>query len=463
MTNPAFETDVRLKSYLDTNQFARERLAASVLSLDARVRGLSQSHPRGGPDGGRDLQGTVQVSNEYIPFVAAVGFVNNATDSQAQIRRIFKKFIEDITSKYIRDHKIRAFFFVTNLSLPLSVKADLEAKARKIGFIFVEFFDRDRISLVLNSPDGLCTRQQVLGINLSESEQASFFAKWGVSIEGLITERMASLHDAAEHIEFLVESARPIRRIQAVAQFSNSVQSSELGHVRFFCMIALQTPVKKTWWLRFGISDNHSRAYRNGSHQYDPKKNGYAGGFVNTQTEKVFDVDIFDEKAVEEWAKDKSDTDGRLTRNVYGDKMGFDSPRSSITNITANYYAEGIISSKDDMSIQDIDGSMIIFACNASMYKFIKSVNLYADAYHIFSFEYPQPLALGRKFGGTSMHFSDNELDDEWISLVPQHATCYRVDFSSRRPRRVWRPLVVEKLVKVELPLIVDPQSDPDE
>jgi hypothetical protein len=48
-------TDERLKSYLDTNQLQRERMCLAILSIDRRFTNLRPRHPRGGPDGGRDV------------------------------------------------------------------------------------------------------------------------------------------------------------------------------------------------------------------------------------------------------------------------------------------------------------------------------------------------------------------------------------------------------------------------
>lgn len=52
----AYETDERLKSYLDTNQLHREQLCLAILALDKRFTNVRPRHPRGGPDGGRDIE-----------------------------------------------------------------------------------------------------------------------------------------------------------------------------------------------------------------------------------------------------------------------------------------------------------------------------------------------------------------------------------------------------------------------
>ena len=51
-----YETDQRLKNYLDTNQLAREQMCLAVLAIDRRFSNVKPRHPRGGPDGGRDIE-----------------------------------------------------------------------------------------------------------------------------------------------------------------------------------------------------------------------------------------------------------------------------------------------------------------------------------------------------------------------------------------------------------------------
>lgn len=51
-----YTTDEKLKGFLDTNQLHREQLCLAVLSLDKRFTDVRPRHPRGGRDGGRDIE-----------------------------------------------------------------------------------------------------------------------------------------------------------------------------------------------------------------------------------------------------------------------------------------------------------------------------------------------------------------------------------------------------------------------
>jgi len=68
-----YETDERLKSYLDTNQMAREQMCLAVMANDRRFSNVQPRHPRGGPDGARDIRAgicTKQWENRIVPDIS---------------------------------------------------------------------------------------------------------------------------------------------------------------------------------------------------------------------------------------------------------------------------------------------------------------------------------------------------------------------------------------------------------
>jgi hypothetical protein len=84
------------------------------------------------------------------------------------------------------DPKPEVFVFFTNLNLTIGEKETLIAAARQAGITYCDIFDRERIRISLDSPDGFSIRFQYLGLPLSEEEQASFFARWGDHIQSLV-------------------------------------------------------------------------------------------------------------------------------------------------------------------------------------------------------------------------------------------------------------------------------------
>lgn len=155
------ETDERLRSWLDSNQLARERLCQAILSLDKRFIDVRPRHPRGGPDGGRDLEATFQDGRGVL---AAVGFLNSVSDSPTEKQIIKKKFKSDLGAALKAENSLRIFVFFTNVSLALGEKRTLKEWANSKGIEVLDLFDRERIRIALDGTDGFAARHQYLSI-----------------------------------------------------------------------------------------------------------------------------------------------------------------------------------------------------------------------------------------------------------------------------------------------------------
>lgn len=94
-----YETDERLKGYLDTNQLHREQMCLAVMAIDQRFSNVRPRHPRGDPDGGRDIEA---IFNGFQRVFGAVGFVNQATDSSAHKNKATTKFDEDLAEALLQ-------------------------------------------------------------------------------------------------------------------------------------------------------------------------------------------------------------------------------------------------------------------------------------------------------------------------------------------------------------------------
>jgi hypothetical protein len=83
------ETDIRLRSWLDTNQRDREQMCRSVLTLDPHYSDVRPRHPTGGPDGGRDIEAIFD--SDRVAY-GAVGFHNSAKSLTRKFMRDCKAF-----------------------------------------------------------------------------------------------------------------------------------------------------------------------------------------------------------------------------------------------------------------------------------------------------------------------------------------------------------------------------------
>ena len=220
-----FNTDERLKSYLDTNQLARERLCCAVLALDNRFSEVTPRHPRGGPDGGRDIEAVFRQEQHVF---GAVGFVNQANDSDDQKRVIRSKFRDDLNNAIAAAPKPEVFIFLTNINLTIGEKDELVGRAKANLPGHIEIFDRERIRIALDSPDGFAARFQYLNISMSEEEQASFFSRWGDDIQSLVATGFQRLEGTLDRLLFLQEATNVVPTLVIVLELKESYQAQ--GH-----------------------------------------------------------------------------------------------------------------------------------------------------------------------------------------------------------------------------------------
>ena len=188
MSDQVYETETRLKSYLDTNQQGRERMCLQILALDKNYSDIHPRHPKGGKDQGRDIEATYK--DDVLCF-CGVGFVNGACDSKEQKKEINKKFLSDLNNAIehakLENLDLKGFVFFTNIELTVGEREFLVNEAKKVSLLHCEIYHRERMSIALNSPEGFAIRYNFLNIPLTEAEQASFFSKWGDDIQSVIS------------------------------------------------------------------------------------------------------------------------------------------------------------------------------------------------------------------------------------------------------------------------------------
>lgn len=215
-----YETDERLKGFLDTNQLARERMCLAIIGLDKRFSEVRPRHPRGGPDGGHDLDATFRGGQRAF---GAVGFVNQADDSAEKKRRAREKLHADLDAALAATPKPEVFLFITNVNFTVGEKDEIAAEARAAGLGYCDVFDRERLRIALDSPDGLAIRYQYLQIPLSEAEQAAFFARWGDDIQSVISTGFRDLHRTLNRLLFLQESTDPLSAFSVLFELDSAI------------------------------------------------------------------------------------------------------------------------------------------------------------------------------------------------------------------------------------------------
>ena len=186
------ETDRSLKDQLNSNQAGRERMCLKILSIQDNFSDVTPRLPKGGPDGGRDLQAFYNGQLCY----GAVGFVNDAADAQhrSQIETKFKDDLKSaITANDVEKTDLKTFVFFTNVSLTPASFASLEKIAADDGIETCKIYDRERLANVLDSPKGYAIRFQYLNISMTDAEQFGLFNSMSETISELKNELKAGL------------------------------------------------------------------------------------------------------------------------------------------------------------------------------------------------------------------------------------------------------------------------------
>lgn len=427
-----YDTDERLKGYLDTNQLHREQMCLAVMGIDNRFSDVRPRHPRGGPDGARDMEAAFK---GVLRVFGAVGFVNQANDSEEHKKKAVKKFNDDLTEALKQDPKPEVFVFFTNVNLTLGEKDDLVATAKAKGLFESEVFDRERIRLSLDNPDGLSIRFQYLNMPLSEAEQATFFARWGDDIQGLITDGFGKLQKSINRVQFLQEMNQYLSHFTAVLELDRQYRGNEIGHYRAFATLQLKGPVHGIFSIMFGATDNSDRGNAKTEEDLLKGQSGICGSLYGGQWEMRIPEDYVEappsEKADED--NDEPTLPYAPAGNIRGVGLG-----DPVKTIRIGYRNSQFIRLGPELRLQDFDECTFVFFLNQSLAEKLHSINIYANEYKVA--EIPN--------GGFSIDrtpvkyyvpllFSNSELADPWVRVRPSnYSSAFHIYFSEHTPRR---------------------------
>lgn len=421
-------TDERLKSYLDTNQLHREQLALAVLALDKRFAEVRPRHPRGGPDGGRDIEAIFR--GDQVAF-AAVGFVNQADDSEEKKRTIRSKFADDLTSALRNTPAPEVFVFFTNVNLTAGEKDQLIASAKSHGIVTCEIFDRERIRIALDSADGFAIRFQFLGMPLSEEEQASFFAKWGDDINSVIATGFQKVQKTLDHLLFLQEANDSVHSFQLAFELHRKYTGEQIAHFRAFCRVFLKEPKLNILSILFGSADKPYR-FDNETGNAREQQPGIKFGFSGAQWEQQFGV------------KSSKAENGQGLEDEEAEKYQRDSTFSAagldtVQFLTIQYSKTGLFRLTPVLQLRDFDDSMLMPMLNRSLAQIIKTIHVISNGYKLFEVSAERFYIDDTPFDpGIPFSFSDEELADPWVRIRPKNSSTFRLAFAEEIPQRLF-------------------------
>jgi hypothetical protein len=436
-----YETDKRLKDFLDTNQLAREQMCLAILGLDKRFSVLRPRHPRGGPDGGRDLDAMFQGTQRAF---GAVGFVNQADDSAEKKKRASDKFRADLAAALAATPKPEVFVFLTNVNFTVGEKDDLAAEARAAGASYCEVFDRERLRIALDSTDGFAIRYQYLNIPLSETEQAAFFARWGSDIQSVISTGFQELHRTLNRLLFLQESTDPLSAFSVLFELDRTYPAEEIGHFRAFCELYLKEPKHSIASILFGASDKHDRMRSDiAASQKQTTPAGIAAGLGGGQWERRLDLAGGSES--EEDGNVQDDAGEELVPEYKAVGWSWSIGMKEVKFISIQYRKDPLIRLEPAITLRDFDESSFLARLSRGLAEKVSRIHVYANEYKLL--EIPKSAVVlddGLRPSRIPVDFSDAELRDPWTYIRPERSTMFMLRFSEQTPHRLFAPRETE-------------------
>lgn len=395
----ATDTDIRLRSRLDSNQRDREQMCRAVLELDTRYTEVRPRHPLGGPDGGRDIEALFRGT---VKAFGAVGFANSANDSDAQKQKIRRKFQDDLASAMAADPSPKAFVFLTNVHFTMGEQDEMKREAASAGIEHCDVLDRERLRIELDSPSGFFIRFQYLGIPLSEAEQASFLSRYGAQIQDVVTSGFQKVEKTLDRLLFLSEARDELDALNFRFVLKRAYSAAEIGHFRAFVFLTLKEFRPGMHMLWFGSSD---KSAENTGATHDPPIPGKVGiGYQQTS-----------------W------TSGR----------GID----PVQVLVATYrHADSRRPPLPTLALRDLEDGMFLPFVNDALADKIHSIQVYANGYKLDDFG-PADFRIDRSRCGESMpaQFSEDEMVDPWVRLRPTSMnSAYRFRFGEITPKRIY-------------------------
>ena len=426
-----YQTDERLKSYLDTNQLHREQMCRAILAIDKRYSDVRPRHPRGGPDGGRDIEALFR--DNLLTF-GAVGFVNQANDSDEQKKKIQEKFTSDLDSALGADKTLKAFVFFTNINLTIGEKEKLIEKAKLCHLVHCEIVARERMRIALDSPDGFSIRFQYLNIPLSEEEQASFFARWGDDIQSVISTGFQRLESTLNRVLFFQESTDPLYHLTLIFELKDKYSAVEIGHFRLFCAIYLEEPKQqKVLEIIFGSSDKSSRMRGNDDTRADftEQKPGIKYGISSGLWER--EIYLYDKK-------------GGYQQINSSSSIG----RDEVESLSIKFWNGNFHRYFSTMSLKDLDDAIFLPILNKSLAEKIKAIHLYSNDYKIQEIKTEDFRIDETRFEAwIPVKFTSEELEDSWVRIRPSDMlSAFQIQFFDKTPKRIFIPKQVENSLK---------------
>lgn len=435
------ETDRRLKDHLNTNQAMRERMCLEILSVQDGYSDIRPRLPKGGPDGGRDIQGTY----EGEPCFGAVGFVNDATDTDQHRNKIVAKFNDDLQSalesKGDGSPAPTSFVFFTNVGLTPGIITGLRSCAYQEGFTYCDVFDRERLRIALDSNRGYAIRFRYLDIPLNDTEQKDFFSAWADGINALIGSGLKGLDKATKRIQFLLEAQLPLDHLGAIVKLDTSIWEACRGEFFFQTSLALRVHSDGLLGLVFGGGTEEiveTLAEWEARGKTSTSNGQYGFGFSWLLAE------------LPQYVRYVGDHPEKLEhpRNAQGeDRVDYirTSRSSGFLEVHRRQLYFKALSEPFIHRIQptckllELENCLLLFDCNRDLAEHIDEIVIIGGGYELLKLNKSQMCLEQGKYERLRVPNEGKQEADshEWVTLRPSEmASCFTIDLMSTTPKR---------------------------
>lgn len=438
-----FDTDQHLRSYLDGNQLARERMCLAILATDRRFVDVKPRQPAGGPDGGRDLEAALVTGGRAF---GAIGFVNGASDTAPERRGIRRKFEADVAAAPA-DRAGAMFVFMTNVALTVGDRDAMERHARAGGFSDCDVVDRERLRIALDQPSGFFLRFEYLRIPLSEAEQASFLAQYSEGIQSVVTTGFQRVDEALARLTFLAEAGDLLTGLHVRFDLDHEYSADEIGHYRAFMLVYLTEVTNGIWAILFGSADLSNRFRDADVAPFTPQIPGIRYGVAFVQWESRFDseglrqAELRGEKIGAE--SEDGGGDGQATTLPAFESHGGGSSvgMAEVSAITISYRKErhGVsFPHERGIALRDLQDANTLPFVSLSFARKVRRIRILANGYVLDDLG-PGDFSIDESETGLDIddRFSAEELADPWVRLRPRRSSAYQFDFYRKTPRRM--------------------------
>ncbi|MBN2217370.1 MAG: hypothetical protein JW719_08335 [Pirellulales bacterium] len=239
-------TEERLRNYLDSNQAMQEQMCLALLPLLGSYAREQPRRPKGGPDGGRDIEAVFQGT---ILVWGAVGFKNGGGRDEESRKWAEQKFNDDLDRALQENPSLPGFVFFTNVDLTPTRRENLYSYGRAKGMREVAIFDFERIRHVLDSPEGLIVRLQYLDIEMSKEEQLGLIHKFGEKLHSVMASRFDRVENTLVRMERFLDFQKPIYRVDIYLELVGAMRSNALGDEAVLLRLGGLHDIDKQFWF----------------------------------------------------------------------------------------------------------------------------------------------------------------------------------------------------------------------